>query len=196
MNKMDCVPVSDKAAMRKAVREYIKSLDERYILDSDAGIMENVLSFPPFVAAKRVFAYCSMGRECATRDLIDRAMSLGKTVALPRSGPNGVMDFASAQHGLHPARYGILEPPETAPAIIPEPGDLVLVPAVCCDRQGMRLGQGGGYYDRFLAANPEVCTACLCRERLLQEKVPAEWNDIRVRYVITERRIIDTCREK
>ena len=72
-----------------------------------------------------------------------------------------------------------------------QPGDLMLVPALCCDRRGVRLGHGGGYYDRYLAGH-SVYTACLCRERLLMEKVPADWNDFAVACVITERGIIKT----
>ena len=60
----------------------------------------------------------------------------------------------------------------------------------------MRLGQGGGYYDRFLAAHPDVSAVCLCRAELLQEKVPTEWNDMAVDIVITEKEIIRTRKAK
>ena len=55
----------------------------------------------------------------------------------------------------------------------------------------MRLGHGGGYYDRYLAGR-RVPAACLCRERLLLEKVPQDWNDFAVGFVITELRKIKT----
>ena len=179
-----------KARFRALMRERVKRLDEEYIRASDEGIMKNVLALDAFVRARAVFAYCSVGRECATAGIISAAHDMGKTVALPRSKPGGVMDFASDEYGLHPAMYGIPEPAAEAEALSPQPGDIIIVPAVCCDVSGMRLGQGGGYYDRFLTDTPSV-TACLCRARLLQEKVPAEWNDIRVNFVITEHDIIE-----
>ncbi len=183
---------ADKADFRSRMRAEVKALDMEYIERSNLGIMENVLALYAFRASGRVFAYYAMGRECATAGIIRAAMELGKTMALPRTRPGGVMDFADAKSGLHPAMYGIPEPDAAATALEPGLQDLILVPCVCCDTAGVRLGQGGGYYDRYLAKYPDAVTACLCRERLLQEKVPAEWNDVRVNFVITEERIIKT----
>ena len=69
----------------------------------------------------------------------------------------------------------------------PESGDMIIVPALCFDRQGYRLGQGGGYYDRWLELHPELFSVGLCRERFLQERVPREAHDMRVRCVATEK---------
>lgn len=181
-----------KSALRARLRAYIKTLPQEYIASSDAGIMSNVLRLEAFRRAGTVFAYYAVGRECATAGITGCARAAGKIVALPRSGQGGIMDFAPAGAGLRPGMFGIPEPDPAAPALSPLPGDIILVPAVCCDRSGMRLGQGGGYYDRFLEKYPDTVTACLCRERLLQEKIPTEWNDRRVDFVITERDIIKT----
>lgn len=184
--------LQDKKTLRAQVRAYIKTLPEGYISASDAGIMANVLAADCFCRAATVFAYSSIGRECATGGIAAAALAMGKTVAMPRTRPGGEMDFASVEYGMHTAMYDIPEPVGSAPAIEPATGDIIIVPALCCDASGMRLGQGGGYYDRFLAKYPSVCSVCLCREKLIQEKIPAEWNDIRTDFVITEERIIDT----
>ena len=68
----------------------------------------------------------------------------------------------------------------------PEKGDLLIVPALCFDRQGYRLGQGGGYYDRYLEKYDGVFTAGLCRAALLMDAVPREEHDRRVDCVVTE----------
>ena len=69
-----------KARFRALMRERIKSLDEEYIRASDEGIMKNVLALDAFVRARAVFAYCSVGRECATAGIISAAHDMGKTV--------------------------------------------------------------------------------------------------------------------
>lgn len=182
--------MTDKKLLRSKIRAEISGLDGKYTAMSDNGISANLCSLPEFAAAGTVFAYASVGREVATERIIARALELGKRVCLPRTMPGGAMDFADISAGLHEARFGIPEPDGALPPVEPEKDDLIVVPALCCDRRGIRLGQGGGYYDRFLARYPAAVKACLCRERLLMENVPAEWNDIAVDYVITEASII------
>jgi len=68
-----------------------------------------------------------------------------------------------------------------------DPGeiDLILVPALCYDRRRFRLGQGGGYYDRYLA-NYRGRTVGLCRDLVLQDALPREATDLPVGLVLTE----------
>ena len=137
-----------KAALRREIRARIAALPEEYLRESDAGILENVLSLPEFCRAGAVFAYLSVERECDTRRIIDALMESERAVALPRSRPGGSMDFALYDGRLAEGLYGIPQPPEDAPELRPGEGDLILVPALCCDAAGVRLGHGGGYYDR------------------------------------------------
>lgn len=181
----------EKAALRRAIKEKISALDEGYLRESDRGIWENVLSLPEFRSAHTVFAYLSVDRECDTRRIVGHLLEAGRPVALPRSRKGGVMDFALYDGTLAEGMYGIPQPPDEEETVEPGEGDLILVPALCCDVRGVRLGHGGGYYDRYLAEH-RVITACLCRERLLLEKVPQDWNDFAVGYVITELRKIKT----
>ena len=180
----------DKRAFRAAVRAKIAALEPEYLAESDEGIRDRLFALPEFREAGTVFAYFAMGREIATEGIIERALALGKRVCLPRSHEGGVMDFADFSGGLRPARFGLMEPDAGLSAVEPAEGDIILVPALCCAPDGRRQGQGGGYYDRFLARYPKATSACLARERLLDEGVPAEWNDLRPDYVITEERII------
>ena len=179
----------EKSALRQRVRRQISELEERYISSSDRGIMQNVLDLAEFISATRVFAYAAMGRECATAGLLRSAASAGKAVGLPRALGRGRMVFARYAGELATGRYGIPEPPEGSGMLEPGAGDVVIVPALCCDVEGCRLGQGGGYYDRLLPGCAAVSVA-LCRERLLQKKLPREWNDFPVDIVVTEERVL------
>lgn len=181
----------EKARLRAEIKSRIAALDEEYMRESDRGIRENVLNMPQLETARTVFAYLSVERECDTRRIVNELLCNGRRVALPRSRKGGVMDFALYDGTLAEGMYGIPQPPDRAETAEPAEGDFMLVPALCCDKRGVRLGHGGGYYDRYLAEH-RVSTACLCRERLLLEKVPQDWNDFAVGYVITELRKIKT----
>ena len=125
----------EKAALRAQLRAAIASLPEGYIASSDAGIMENVLALAEFSAAGRVFAYFSVGRECATAGIIAAAVAAGKAVALPKTQGAGRMYFAAHTGALGAGRYGIPEPPAEAEALLPGRGDALIVPALCCDER-------------------------------------------------------------
>ena len=177
-----------KEQARQAVKTAALALRDGYIARSNAGLMKRVLSLPELSEAGRVFAYWSVEREPDTHGILAAVTALGKQVALPRTAGGGKMTFASCAGGLLPGRFGIPEP-TGEDVLSPQPGDVMLVPALCADRLGYRLGRGGGYYDRYLAAHP-VFSLCLCREALLRENLPREWNDLPVSAVITEERVL------
>ena len=75
------------------------------------------------------------------------------------------------------------------PVLQPQPGDLMLVPALAYDRAGRRLGRGGGYYDRCLA-QLDCCAVGLIRAEFLLDALPTAWNDMPVAAVVTEQGIL------
>lgn len=175
----------EKAALRAQLRARLSQSDPAENAACDVRITQLVLSLPAFQAAERVFAYCSVVPEVDTHAILAQARRRGKTVALPVTQPDGQMQFARYDGALVPGRYGIPEPPRSAQILLPQPGDLMLVPALAYDRAGRRLGRGGGYYDRFLA-RVDCCTVGLIRAAFLLDALPAEWNDVPVSAVITE----------
>lgn len=175
----------EKAALRADLRARLSQSDPAENAACDVRITQQVLSLPAFQAAERIFAYCSVVPEVDTHAILAQARRRGKTVALPVAQSDGKMQFARYDGVLVPGRYGIPEPPRSAQVMLPQPGDLVLVPALAYDRAGRRLGRGGGYYDRFLA-HADCCTVGLIRAAFLLDALPAEWNDVPVSAVITE----------
>jgi 5-formyltetrahydrofolate cyclo-ligase len=181
----------DKIAFRTEIKSKTAALSGGYLAESDADILKKLLSLPEFVAAPRVFTYISIGREPDTRVLIHRCAELGKAVAVPVVLDTGEMRFVPLETGveaLSPGVFGIPTPDSDAPALTPRTGDLMVVPALCFDGQGYRLGRGGGYYDRYLAAHP-VFSVGLCREALVADAVPRDPWDMRVSCLVTEKRI-------
>ena len=156
----------EKKELRRRVREQLSALSRSALVHSDDALFEKFLSLPQVEEAQTVFAFWGIpGKEPDTARLIGELVRRGKTVGLPR---------------MLPDHRG-----EDCPLIAREDIGLVLVPAVCYDRRGYRLGFGGGYYDRWLAGFSGV-TVGLCRETVLQETVPTEAHDARVDLLLTE----------
>jgi 5-formyltetrahydrofolate cyclo-ligase len=99
----------------------------------------------------------------------------------------GELRWAVDTGRLAPGRYGLLEPvgPRLGPTAIGA-ADVVVVPALAVGRDGLRLGRGGGYYDRALRhARPDAALVALVFDEEFLEEVPAEPHDRRVTAVVT-----------
>lgn len=177
----------EKKALRLAASRRALAFTEEYIAASNAAITEKLLALPEYAAAQTVFTYVSVGREADTRAFITAALEAGKRVCVPLCFDGGRMEarVITSLSQLRPARLGLLEPCDTAPRVPPGELQLAVAPCVAADMQNMRLGHGGGYYDRFL---PHVScpVICLCRARLVWPRLPAGPFDLRVSRVLTE----------
>lgn len=182
----------EKKRLRAEIRAALEAWHEEELAQSDREIAARVLALPEFQAAPRVFAYYSVSPEPDTHAVIAAALEQGKTVALPVTEGKGVMHFSQPDAVLVAGRYGIPEPDAAIPRMVPQPGDLLLVPAMAFDRAGFRLGRGGGYYDRYLA-DTVCCTVGLTRGAFLYEMLPRTWNDLPVSIVISEKEVLRTA---
>lgn len=181
----------DKVKLRTEIKERIAALDRTYIIESDNAIFNNIISMREFISAPRVFTYISIDREADTRRLIEHCRNIGKQVALPANLNGGKMDFALLECALNELPLGLLgipTPKDNAKKLIPEAGDIIIVPALCYDEEFYRLGHGGGYFDRYLS-DCKAFTIGICREKLMVSEVPREFHDMRVNCLVTEKRI-------
>jgi len=145
------------------------------------AIAGHLLAAPEVRGAATVAAYVGVATEPGTGPLLDGLLVRGTRVRLPVLLPDGDLHW-SAYDGpasLAPATRGLLEPtgPRLGREALGTP-DAVLVPGLAMDRTGVRLGRGGGSYDRALARVPVgtfVCTLLYDGEVL--DRVPAEPHD-------------------
>ena len=180
-----------KAVLRAQLREEYSSLTNHYKIDADRALVNLVSEFPLYQSAERIFLFASTKNEVNTHDLIRDAFSRGKHVYLPKCHANGHMEFYEYDGSLTVGRFGILEPTGTQ-SESPRANDLIIVPGLAFTPAGLRLGQGGGYYDRYLEKFPCI-TVGLCRNRFIRKDLPVAWNDLPMHYVITETTVY-TCK--
>ena len=170
----------EKSRLRQQVRSALASMTPEELRTSDDALFARFLALPQVKKAKTIFAFLGVrGREPDTGRLAEQLVSQGKRVALPCTLPQGQMEFRLfiSRENLLAGPHGIMEPDQAA--------ELILVPALCCDKQGFRLGQGGGFYDRWLSAH-SCPSVCLCRQPLLCDALPIEGHDRPVDLVLTE----------
>ena len=197
--------IHSKSACRSDFLALRKSLSAEERTAAEAAIYESLFSLPVWREATVICGYMSVRGELNTSPILRRAISEGKTVALPvtvTDASEGKMIFRFLPDGdfdlLTPARFGIPEPAEDCPELRPADfsGALILVPALAFDHEGFRLGYGGGYYDRFLQelieANIPVTTVGLAFSACVTEILPHSPHDIPVQFILDERRIITT----
>lgn len=177
----------EKARLRKQIAQQVQGFEQEYLKQSNEAIARSMLALPEFAGAKTIFTYVSIGAEPDTHAIIGAALAAGKRVCVPRCLGGGIMEARqiTGLDALRPAPMNLLEPDEDAPLVPPEEIDFVITPCVAASKDNMRLGHGGGYYDRFLA-KVNCPVVCLCRGRLLQQSVPTEPFDKPVHRVITE----------
>ena len=187
------VPHEDNIAVRKQllrrqIREEVRALDPAYCAAADRAIREILFSLPEYGSARTVFCFVSLPSEVNTRPILEHILSSGKTLAVPRSEGNGVMQahvITDPEKDLSRGMYGIEEPSVSLPVLSPEAFDLILVPCCTCSHTGKRLGFGGGYYDRFLART-DAFRIALCREVLIKNDIPEDPYDLSMDIVLTE----------
>jgi 5,10-methenyltetrahydrofolate synthetase len=98
----------------------------------------------------------------------------GRDTLYPRTLPGNEMDFAQASRSnlKKQSSLGTLEPDASLPASEP---DAILVPCLFADRQGHRIGRGGGFYDRYLSRCPSVRRIAVLHSDWIFETLPEEW---------------------
>ena len=168
----------DKTSLRAQMREMRASMADGEKSDLAA---KRLLELPQYVSAGVILLYHAVGGEAETAELIRRARADGKTVCLPAITGRGVMEARRADR-LVPGPYGIPSP--EGPGFPPEAIDFLVVPGLAFDRACHRLGQGGGYYDRYLP-RARGYAAGLAFEWQMVGRLPLEAHDAQLDCVAT-----------
>ena len=163
-------------------------------LTAEAAIATRLLTLASFRFAETVLLYAPIKGELDLLPVCDRIRQAGKSIAFPRCHPDGctmTYHLVSSPKELTVGAYGIREPSPSAPLYEPSHAkhDLCIVPAVCYDRDGFRVGYGKGYYDRFLSQFGGT-TLGLILNRFLLPKVPRGHFDRSVDLILTEKGVL------
>lgn len=174
----------DKAALRKKIREKKRAMTAVEIEEASARLGELFAATEYYRQAKSIYGYLPYNQEVRTVPMLERALRDGKRVAVPKCYGDEMRfiwmdDLSKVEKGY----AGIPEPVADGP-VADDPQALVLMPGLAFDPEGRRIGYGGGFYDRFLANEPEHPTLALCYAFQMMPKLETEEFDIPVDCVL------------
>lgn len=179
---------------KRDVRRRVLAERDALSLEDRASLAEAVtdrfLTLPDVSRAKTLLAFWSFGSEVSTSPMIAGLHDRGTVVALPRI-VEGELEARSYRpgDGVTPTTFGAFEP-EGGTVLSPTEIDVIAVPAVAFDREGRRVGYGGGFYDRFLPQTRRdamrVGIAYGLQLSAPGSSLPEGSFDLRVDWVITE----------
>jgi 5-formyltetrahydrofolate cyclo-ligase len=151
------------------------------------AVAAKVLDLPETRRARTVMAFSSFGSELSMDPLLDGLTDAGITVGLPKI-VDGELEVRAFRPGdpTTTTSFGAREPADGA-SIDPLELDVVVTPAVAFDRQGRRIGYGGGFYDRFFRrTRPDAVRLGVATPlQVLDEELPAGGFDLRVHVIVT-----------
>ncbi len=152
----------DKKELRKQIREQKRAMTPEQIEQASARLAELFLASELYKSAQTLYGYLPYNQEVRTVPVLERALADGKKVAVPKVyGDEMKFIYLTDLSQVEAGYAGIPEPIADEP-VADDPTALVLMPGLAFDREGHRIGYGGGFYDKFLSAEPEHPTLALC----------------------------------
>ena len=174
----------DKREMRAYIRTKKRAMTEAEIVSASRALGKKFRECDLYKNAKAIYGYLPYNQEVRTVEMLEQAIRDGKRVAVPKCyGEEMRFIWMDDLSKVAPGYANIPEPIEDGP-VADDCTALVLMPGLAFDPEGHRIGYGGGFYDRFLADEPNHPTLALCYGFQMVEHLETEAFDIPVDQVI------------
>lgn len=176
-----------KKQLRQIIKNKRSSIAGKDIIDKK--ITDLFISSDLYKNAGTILCYASLKDEINTDSIIKTAIDDGKKVALPCcENSDGAMNFYIIKgfDDLQSGLFGVREPDVRKCKALDDFSDsVIVVPGLCFDRRGYRVGYGKGYYDRYLQ-NLNLYSVGLCYNNFIIDKIPAGIYDKNVDFIVSE----------
>ena len=174
----------DKKALRATIRQQKRAMTEEQIVSKSEKLGQLLAGNKLYKNAKTFYGYLPYNQEVRTVPMLEQALRDGKRVAVPKCyGEEMKFIYMDDLSQVAPGYAGIPEPIADGP-VADDPTALVLMPGMAFDPQGHRIGYGGGFYDKFLAAEPNHPTLALCYDFQMLPHLETEEFDMPVDLVL------------
>ncbi len=174
----------DKNTLRKHIKEQKRAMTEQQIVAASEKLGELFAASEAYKNAKTIYGYLPYNQEVRTVPMLEKAILDGKKVAVPKCyGDEMRFIYLDDLRAVEKGYCGIPEPIADGP-VADDKTALVLMPGLAFDKEGHRIGYGGGFYDKFLAQEPEHPTLALCYAFQIVEHLETEEFDVPVDTVL------------
>ena len=184
----------DKNMVRKEVLHTRNNMSNELRKLKDKLIYDLFINSDLYKKAKDIFIYVSFGSEVNTHEIIKKAIIDKKNIYVPKIDMKKKEMIAVKIHSiteLSVNNYGILEPINVDKDKIANDFDIIVMPGVAFDKNGNRIGYGGGYYDKYLEKNIfKAKKVALAYEEQILERIESDFHDIKVDFIINTKKII------
>lgn len=178
-----------KSELRKQILLLRNSFGEEKRQECSQKIAQRLYGLAEYKDCSEIFCYFSKKNEISTEDIIRKALREGKKTALPVCiGDEMIFRYIGGFEDLEKGSFGVYEPKSRCPQAIAEKSTVCIVPGLCYNGNGYRIGYGKGFYDKFLAKNPCIKIG-LCYEEFIIDFVPQK-NDIPTDIIVSENKVI------
>ncbi len=174
----------DKQALRRAIREKKRAMTEEEIRGKSETLARLFRESDAYQQAKTIYGYLPYNQEVRTVPMLEQALRDGKQVAVPKCYGEEMRFIYMEDLSLVEKGYAAIPEPIADGPVAQDKTALVLMPGLAFDAQGHRIGYGGGFYDRFLALEPEHPTLALCYDFQMLDHLETEDFDIPVDIVL------------
>jgi len=155
-------------------------------------LIDNLITWTKDRQWQKIFSFKAFRNEPNLDPMYEKTQNL--PVFLPVMNPNlRKVDFYSWRPGqpLNTNKYGIAEPKiNQSNLAAPDQETIIIVPSLACTSTGIRLGYGGGYYDRYLERYPNAITIGVIFSDFLMEKLPYQPHDKKLHFIATDEKVI------
>ena len=182
----------EKSSLRKVLLERRDTTSGDFIKLASQKIHNRLKQVEVFRNAKKIACYFPIGSEVLTQDIMQEILGDGKEMSLPKViGDSLSFRKIGGLEDLEKGEFGIMEPKEKCHEV--NEIDVVLVPTVGITKNGVRLGYGHGYYDRFLA-DSNAKTISLTYSKQIIKSIPFTEKDVKIDWIVTEEKFIETSK--
>lgn len=161
-----------KTNLRRESLDIRNAIDKDLRLEYSKKICNNILSSFAYRFSQNILMFYPIKSEPDVLEVFEKAIKDGKNVYFPKTFEKGVMEFYKVENlsELFDGKMSLKEPKGDSEKFEKQDKTLCLVPGVCFDKRGYRIGYGKGFYDRFIKKN-DIIHAGVCFDELLYNEI-------------------------